>query len=701
MTILTYSNEYYHKNYSRRSTLVDEYKSNMMSYLTKRYPTIPDDVLDKLLSKEMKDKYIPTNAKYLSSPSRGNIDFKDGELLYISNALNEDILTPSSSTYVQTSVRKSLFTPIICEGQANRSIEKGEMLLAEARGDEQQAKLKYLRQLNIKTEINILSGVMLSNVAFRSAINYNSITSTVRFSTTLAYSTAEMMLEGNLYLDSESSAITWLVNLARIQPDDKVLRDCICKYELRIPSADEVSDHFCKLVNTYSKFSKTESLRAYISELSDIERAYVYYACNMKHIFQKNPQFDQYLTDVADISNVPPHVDKDITSIYHLKDPVVFPMTLAIMADEMMLDGKSISLDVIDERFPELRDRIMSVYHHVETQLSRISDLLFTLVLLPIAPSEIMRHINMIRKTTLLSDTDSIMFTTIHWVEWFTGQAKVSNKAANVSATIVGILCKIIEHTFAYSSASMNMAEDDIKELCMENEYNYDIFLRTDVMKHYAGFIKFREGLLQVPYKFDLKGGQLKGSSLCKTTTAYITTFIKDIFNDYLATYKVSGINLLSETIRFEQRIKQSIHNGDCTFLAQQSINLPKRYKNPDSSVVIYYYMWDEVFTSEYPEIHLPQKCLALPIPPVSYTKLGALDQMKESNPDMYDRFVKFLAKYPKRSFDRVMLPMDIDIPKELRPIVDYRRIVKTNCSSIYMIQIGRASCRERVLRLV
>lgn len=682
MSILTYDNKFYHENYSRQTSVIEEYRANTTMFLSKMLPDVPSEVLSDKVSEVMRTSYKPTPVRYLDVPTKLNVEVKDGNLLDITNSLNTDIITPYGTTFVQVSERESMFIPVINEAQAERKVVKKEMLLAEAKGDEATALIKHLSQLNIKIGINVISGVMLSNVNFRSAINYNSITATARFSTMLAYSYSEIMLEGNFYFNDEDKAINWIVNLLRVYPGDDKFSRCIDRYKLALPDIDKVTKHFTKFVNTYAKFSKNIQLKELIASLSNLELSFVYYSCNLKNIFQDNDQFKIYFDDMFRTDNLDLSKDYSTKGIYELPDGIIFTLAIVILADEM----KGITLDVIDTEHPELGKKIIALYFTLEEKLNKLEDLLFSLVMLPIVPSEIVAHKSMIRKTIVLSDTDSILFTTVSWIKWLTNDIKITTRATNMNAAIIAIMAKVLEHIFAYSSACMNVQESDIKELKIENEFNYDIFMRTPISKHYAGYVRFREGLQQNPYKFDLKGKNFKGSDLCKTTTKYVEQFIKEIFDNYLATYEISGIDLVMKTINFEQRIKQSIFNGDVTFLGQKPIKLARDYSKVESSNYVYYTMWMDVFAGDYPELNLPQKCKELPIKAVSLKNPRAISFMKEEYPELHARFMKFLEKYPKRKFERVLLPLDIDIPKELRSISNYRKVCATNCFSIYLI---------------
>ena len=681
MEVLTHDAQYYRDNFSRRTSIIDEYKRNMLTSMRSLFPGVPEDRLESEIAKIMKEQYVPTDIRYLEQDTPGTVSIRDSTLLDYTNELNADILTPYGSTYVPVSERKSFFIDYIEGAQSERKVVKKEMLLAEATGDTELATIKNLRQMNIKININALSGVMLSNVAFRSAINYNSITSTARFNTMLAYSSVEMMLEANYYFHSEDKAINWVTNLLRVYPGDAKFTECLTKYEMSLPSVEVVSDFFSKQVRSYSKFNKTLVLKELLLTLTPLQVAFVYYAQNLKHIVQTNDRFRRYFDELFDIAHVTT-VTGDVPKIDRLSDEIITTMTVVILADDIGV----LSRRAIDEHHPDLARKIYSMYKHIEHQFEYLGLLFDVLISLPVVPSEIIYHKNIIRKTVLLSDTDSILFTTASWVKWYTSDIRVCDKANNMNAAIVALTFKALEHMFAYTSANMNVSVENMKTVALKNEFMYDVFMRTPISKHYAGYVKYREGVRLSPYKFDIKGKNFKGSDLCKTTTEYVNKFIREIFDDFLITYKLDPNALIRKVVAFEQRIKQSIDLGDVTFLSQNPIKLKKDYANPESSSYIYYELWTEVFDDPYPSINPPQKCKTLPVKPLSLKHTENLDLIKRLNEKLYTKLITFLTKYPKRVFTRVIIPMDIPIPTELRELANYRKVCLSNCYSLYLI---------------
>jgi hypothetical protein len=679
--VLTYDNITYSNDFSRRSSVVDQYKENMFLFLKRMLPQLTDQEIRSRINQICRERYKPNKLKYLQASSPCNIQVKEGGLLDVTNSLNEDILSPYGAAYCQVEKLKAVFSGYIEDNQAERKRVKKEMFLAECRGDKHTVFMNDLRQKNIKIKINAISGVMLSNVTFRSGINYNAITSTARFGIMTTYAMTEIALGSNYYFFSEDKAINWIVALLRVYPGDLMFDRCVMKYQLVLPSAEKVFEAYDEQIKTYHPLVNTDHLKQLIFNLSEKERAFVYYAMNMKRIFQENPIFRQKFDELIDVTKAP-IIQGEIPNIAKLDDELVQTFTVILLSSDI----KKTSLVDINAKDPDLSRKIFSVYSYIIDKFTYLEKLFETLLLLPILPSDIGLHKNMIRSTVLLSDTDSILFTTVNWIKWYTNSIRIDDIASNFNALIITLVSKMLEHVFAYMSASMNIGTENMRILNVKNEFMYDVFLRTAISKHYAGYVRFKEGIFQDPYKFDLKGKNFKGSDLCKETTSYVKWFIKYIFDSFLKTYELHPEDLISKVIVFEQRIKDSINNGETLFLMQKPINLKDQYANPYSSNYLYYDLWQDVFAQKYGDLNLPQKTKELPINEISIHDTKALHHMKDTDEEMYKRFIAFIGKFPKKKFSRVLIPMDMAIPEELRTIADYRKVCASNCYSLELI---------------
>jgi len=689
VNVLTYTNDYYAKHYSRRTTLAGEYVANMELYLHKLFPELSKEELNKKITDIFRKKYKPTNIKYLESPSPGTVNSKDSTLLEFTNELNKNIMTPYGSMYKPISEQRSMFIDYIGDNQAARKKMKHEMLVAESKGDKDVARIKNLGQMNTKIKINALSGVMLSNVTFRSSINYNAITSIARYSIMLSYSVVELLSESNYYLYDEDKAINWIISLLRIYPGDNKIERCIKKYKLNIPTHDTVSTAYIEYVRSYSKLSKNISLVELINKLTPNELTFVYYGLNMCKLFRENTSFYNKFKHVLDLNNVSDYTG-DVPNIAKLPDSILLNTAVVLISNDIEIKSKevneSINIDDIAEKYHDLARRLYSVYIHLENAFKSLELLFDTFILLPIIPSCINHHRMMLRKTVLLSDTDSIMFTNANWAKWLTNDIRITDEATYMNAFITGLISKVLEHSLAYLSASMNIDQDNMKKLAIKNEFMYDIFMRTPISKHYAGYVKYREGMRLNPYKFDIKGKNFKGSDLCTTTTTFVNKFIRDIFDNYLLTYKLDPVDMIRKVIEFEQTIRTSIHNEDVTYLGQIPIKLARDYKNPMSSNYFYYELWTNVFAPKYEELNLPQKCKEVPIQPLHWRTIKQYEYIADIDRGIYERLVAFLNKFPNRKIERILIPENIGIPKEIREIANYRKVCAKNCYSLYLI---------------
>ena len=679
--ILTYPTDYYCENHRRKTTLMDEYRTNMLIYLKKSFPDVSDEDLIKTITSIIAEQYTPSTLSYLSSASPCNLENNKDDLLSITNAMNDDILSPYGATYCSVNERKAIFSDFIEDKQSERKSIKKEMLLANLRADKDKERMCNLGQMNVKIDINALSGVMLSNVTFRSAANYNAITGTARFGIMTAYSVVELSLASNYYFYSEDRAISWVINLLRIYQGDDSFKSCIDMYHLAIPSKEKVFSAYSEQVNLYAGLCSCNHLRDLIDSLSPLEVAFVYYAVNMKRIFQENEYFRGMFDALVDIDNIP-LISGEIPKVAKLKDDLIVSFVVVSLSADI---GK-FTLDDLDNDHPDLARRVYSTYVFFESKFAALEILFKQLVILPIVPSDIDIHRNIIRNTVLLSDTDSILFTNISWVKWYSKNTHITDKSTRLNMAIITLVSKFLEHIFAYMSASMNIDPVNIRLTSIKNEFMYDCFLRTPISKHYAGYAKFKEGVLQNPYRFDLKGRAFRGSDLCKETTTYVKWFIKYIFDTFLKTNEIIPEDLISKTIVFEQRIRHSIIAGEVTFLKQQPINLKEEYAKPESSNWLYYDLWQNIFAEKYGDLNLPQKTKELPIEMVSLRKTSTLDKIKEINPDLHERFISFLSKYPKKEFKRIFIPMDVEVPEELRAIANYRKVCTANCRSLELV---------------
>ncbi len=682
MDVLIKDDDFFDELRNDRSSLLDEYRDNMLTYLKQCFPTIKRDKLSELVIREMRKDLCPKPVQFIYSPSKGNFELKKGTVLDYIKATNGYIKTPSGASFVQPKERFSVFTPLILEKQAERKLVKKDEILAEAKGDTELAMIKNREQANIKIGINIFSGVMLANVTYRSSAHYNAITSTARFGTMTGYAFTERTIADNYYFSSENQAINWVINLLRIYPGDEELQAVLQQYNLIDIDRDSLLHRMCTAVNTYTPFCKNFHLKELIGSLTQMQVNYVFYAGNLNRIMFTNPGTKDIITDIMDITNIPEYTGP-IKSIFELKDDTLCVLVNILLSDDFVdADGKTITHDRIDSEFPVVANRIISLYHVIEKKFANLENLFDVLLNLSVLPADSLNHKNMVRKTVILSDTDSIILTLIHWAEWYTGESKVSKTALNVASIIVALLSKMFEYLFVTLLMRLGVERKFMRKLVMKNEFTFSVLIRTVISKHYAGYITIREGQIISPSKLELKGKNFISSTLCKETLGNTNDLIKFILDSAIDDIPITFRELIRKAVKFEQRIVQSTLSGETTFLEMLPIKREGEYKKPFSSNFLYYEVWTAVFSEKYGPLALPQKCRVIPIKPITATTYKLIF----TNESMHKGWGKFFKKFPQKKIKRIFIPLTVEIPPEIVPIIDHGKILSMNCYALNLI---------------
>lgn len=688
--------------YSKNRTndkLINYYLQYMLNYLHKLYPDQDISFLRKKLIELVKSKYQPQQIDILEYPEPGNINVVSKDLLELTDNIQDNIITPSGTIYKPVAKEESFFSKYIGPRKKLRKKVKKEMLKYEAIGDKINAKSKHFEQLAIKVGINAISGVMCSNVYFRSIPCYNSITSSARHNIMTGYASIEKLLESNLYLEDENDAINYITIVLDHYPGDEHLSKIIKKYHLKIPSIGDFLNYIVPCIYSgkrtllvdeesdleYLIINEFKALNKYIHSLSDLERTFVFYVHSLKNIFMFNTDiFKQYLNKLFDIKldNIPESYQNQ--SIFDLEDNDLVIMITTIFND--LLKGKT--LDQIEQNDPDIKAIIIYIYRHLEQQLKKIEDLWNTFIMIDINVPKPFSHPKMIRKCVILSDTDSIIFTTAKWIRWYKENIVIDKKALEIHSLIIYLATKFLEHMLAVTSKDVNIDEQNIKKVSMKNEFFYMVLMRTVMSKHYAGYISIKEGTVLPKYKFDFKGKNFKGSDLTEETLEVIEQYVKKLFDEYISQGYIDKQRMIKEIIDQEVKVYNSVKNGETYFLTQIPIKHESEYENPLSSNYYYYLLWEEVFADKYDHITIPQKCFNLSLDTAITNKnyKVVLEKLKKHDKNIYQKFEKFILKYPNKKITRIIIPPNIQIPKELLYLIDYKKIIYSNCFGLYLV---------------
>ena len=165
------------------------------------------------------------------------------------------------------------------------------------------------------------------------------------------------------------------------------------------------------------------------------------------------------------------------------------------------------------------------------------------------------------RNTTVLSDTDSVIFTTAAWDDWYReGQVSdgVTQDSYNITAICIYLLHHVVRGVLLRFSRRFGIAPAEEQILEMKNEFLYPIMLLYDVKKTYAALQLIKEGVFLPKPKPDIKGQQLRGSSMGDETLTFTEDLIvRDIMYPAMRG-QLDVRQILQRILAYERQIYQS-----------------------------------------------------------------------------------------------------------------------------------------------
>lgn len=100
----------------------------------------------------------------------------------------------------------------------------------------------------------------------------------------------------------------------------------------------------------------------------------------------------------------------------------------------------------------------------------------------------------MVRRTVVTSDTDSTLFSTDEFVNWYFNDMIFTDESFALTSSVAFISTQCIAHSLAILSANMGVDESKLFTLSMKPEYSFPVFIPTSVAKHYFTTKTIQEG---------------------------------------------------------------------------------------------------------------------------------------------------------------------------------------------------------------
>lgn len=659
--------------------MMDEYVNMQTEFICRQTGKSREEVLP-IVQQIAQDRYKPRKVTFLKSPSYGNVVKTDQDLWSFLRFTANYILTPSGSVYKPPYQTRSVISQMIVDKLAERKRIKKIQLKAEGAGDEVLAKRCWYQQATIKINCNSLPGGFGSafNI-FYDKPNYNTITSTARCMIARAYTICEQMLGGNFAWFTVDELINHIIlNLKQMTPKDQV-NACMKKYHLKYPSADMLLKFYEETIRQYVPSPNMSKVASLIKTLDQTEIAFLYYYCNLRHIIWGNDEiFRPYIKHLFDVSNIA--IDDNVTKDDAFAiDETVSTLSTVAFASELGNFGLT---DICSDH-PEYIPKLVAYSRATAKRLKALDLLMDTFINTAADIPETQKKPYTWRNTTIVSDTDSVIFTADAWDSWWRkGELNITDESYKIASLVVYWLHHAVKFALKRFSINFGCTGKDTTILAMKNEFLYPVMMIYEAKKTYVGIQKVKEGVILPKPKADVKGQTLRGSSICTEALDFSESLMIKSILEPVMDGPLSGEDLIKQVVDFEHSIRDSIARKELTFLKITSLKYERDYKDAEAvSVVKAHQFWQEVFAEKYGDIHPPTKVKTFEVvqPTEEYWKW-----LEKTSPDIFNKMQRYISKTKKFLNHLIVNTVGDQIPEELIPLINVRAVIWHNIKPSY-----------------
>lgn len=696
-------------SYKRNIDPVGHYVDQAAKYLsisTKR----PFEECEAFVRRTIKDKTFPEirdpRISYFERQDNGDRIQVEGSLLsYITDSVKKkELIAPTLTTYISADVREALLVSYIDSNVKARSVAKKAQFAAKAEGNVELEKIKNIEQTNRKLSNNAISGAHVSeSTPLANKTAHSTLTSNCRSTSGYGNANNEKLLNGNRHYWNSNVTLANIISIITHTDYDK-LQAVMDKYNLKYPTIQDTVDCVTFSSNLYWTNEKTlEIIRKLIIDLTPIQRASFVYTGDLYHLMKHNnnvvrgfiSRLSSKVTQgtLEDLDGVLKNAPEDYVNLAH-----------QICADEMKGIGKKYDKIKGTQAYLTLALTVKNI----DTTLTTYTDFIQAFLTSDNMPASVAYFPESIRKAALTSDTDSTIFTVQDWVHWYTGSIGFDQDSMAVAATMIFIASQAICHILAQMSANFGIQQKRIRQVAMKNEFKFDVFVPTNVAKHYYALISCQEGNVFTELEEEIKGVHLKSSNAPKIVTKQAANMMIKIMETIYKGEKISLLKYLTEIANTERTIVESIKRGDLQYFRLGEIKPADSYiKEATNSPYSQYIMWLEVFADKYGTFS-PPPYQTIKVSTILENPTAAVKWLTEmQDKDLSKRMASWLERNNRRFIPNLMIPVEAvtanGIPKEILDIIDIRKIVYDLCKIFYIIleTLGFYICNDSMTKLV
>jgi len=193
-----------------------------------------------------------------------------------------------------------------------------------------------------------------------------------------------------------------------------------------------------------------------------------------------------------------------------------------------------------------------------------------------------------------------------------------------------------------------------------------------------------------VEFKKEIKGVALRNSNVPKHVNDKAHGLIDEIMDTVYKGEKLSLTKITKTISNMEDSIRNSILNGKYDYMTRLQIRDVTSYTKPDSSVFVYYDLWETVFAPKYGHAEAPPYgAIKIAMNTEKPAKLKAWLAGIEDRA-LAERLIKWLEARGKKHITALYLPEAIlsttGIPKEVISGVNIRKLIFATMEPFYLI---------------
>ena len=263
---------------------------------------------------------------------------------------------------------------------------------------------------------------------------------------------------------------------------------------------------------------------------------------------------------------------------------------------------------------------------------------------------------------------------------------------------IIGHCCGILCNEYIESHTKMGNSYDANRKTMMylKNEFTFKRALLTDKKKNYAAIQTLQEGNIVPDENMNdlaITGLAIKKSTLPKETRDELQ---KILYEDILKPEYIDQVKLIKDLAIFEDKIFQSLRNGEKAYYKPVSIKAIGRYDDPlGQQGIKASLIWNAVRNPDLEAIDLDAKNNI----DVVKTDINAstIEKIKDDFPDEYEKLGKLLsgetnrdlAKVLKGQINTVAVPRNVRTPEWLTHLINYTEITNDNIKNFPVDSVG------------